>query len=208
MSRGIVGNVSTRAPLNYVSLGYPGAASPEPAPIAALGHVGRPRTQWAAGPAPLLAALIPASEVPAGATVLGTLVISPSGLGVAVGEAVPAVPDEPSAATTDGAVQVDLASRAVVVSGRALSLTRLEFDLLALLVQTPRRVFTRAQLHESVWEGISSGGARTVDVHVHRLRKKLGPDHEQHIVTVRGVGYRWDPVPQTPRQHPRAIWRR
>ena len=91
---------------------------------------------------------------------------------------------------------MDPASRTVLVSGRMLTLTRLEFDLLAALVATPRRVHTRSQLHRSVWEGISSGGARTVDVHVHRLRHKLGPAHERHLVTVRGVGYRWDPDPE------------
>jgi DNA-binding response OmpR family regulator len=139
------------------------------------------------------AALIPAHQVPDGATVLGTLVLDPDGLGDVAGVASPPAEDEPPAMSTDGAVQVDLASRTVHVSGRMLTLTRLEFDLLALLVATPRRVHTRAQLHASVWEGISSGGARTVDVHVHRLRLKLGPAHEQHLVTVRGVGYRWDP---------------
>lgn len=128
-------------------------------------------------------------------SVLGTLLLGSDHLAEPVG---PAEPDfegltgEPGI----GAVQVDLDSRTVLVSGRMLTLTRLEFDLLAVLVATPRRVHTRVQLHASVWEGISSGGPRTVDVHVHRLRHKLGPAHEEHLVTVRGVGYRWDPSPE------------
>jgi Response regulators consisting of a CheY-like receiver domain and a winged-helix DNA-binding domain len=180
----------------HVPLDHVGATSPAPRSAFRLRHLSAPHTQPAAAPpAPLLAALIPADQVPAGVTVLGTVVISLNGLGEADGGRGLLRQDEPMAATTDGAVQVDLASRTVLVSGRTLALTRLEFDLLALLVDTPRRVFTRAQLHASVWEGVSSGGARTVDVHVHRLRHKLGPAHEQHLVTVRGVGYRWDHDP-------------
>ena len=153
--------------------------------------------------APVVAALIPADQVPDGATVLGTLVLGPDGLGETAGDSAPTEPDPLSTATADGAVLVDLDSRTVLVAGRPLTLTRLEFDLLALLAGTPRRVHTRAQLHASVWEGVSSGGPRTVDVHVHRLRHKLGPAHEQHLVTVRGIGYRWDPTPALRRQ--RAI---
>ena len=143
------------------------------------------------------AAVIPADQVPDGATVLGTLVLAHGGLG----HEDPAYDDPPLTPSADAAVQVDLASRTVLVSGRMLTLTRLEFDLLAVLVATPRRVHTRTQLHRSVWEGISSGGPRTVDVHVHRLRHKLGPAHERHLVTVRGVGYRWDPDPEPRRAH-------
>jgi DNA-binding response OmpR family regulator len=132
-------------------------------------------------PPQLLAALIPADQVPDGATILGTLAVTSDGLTTTASPA------------ADG-VHVDLESRTVVASGRTLTLTRLEFDLLAYLVTTPRRVYTRAQLHASIWEGKSAGGIRTVDVHVHRLRDKLGPDHHPHLVTVRGVGYRWDPV--------------
>jgi hypothetical protein len=138
------------------------------------------------------AAVIPADQVPDGATVLGTLVLANGSLG----HEDPTYDDPPLTPSAEAAVHVDLASRTVLVSGRMLTLTRLEFDLLAVLVATPRRVHTRAQLHRSVWEGISSGGPRTVDVHVHRLRHKLGPAYERHLVTVRGVGYRWDPDPE------------
>lgn len=151
------------------------------------------------------AAVIPADQVPDGATVLGTLVLASDGLGEALGQGHQAYDDAPLTPSADAAVQVDLASRTVLVSGRMLTLTRLEFDLLAALVATPRRVHTRSQLHRSVWEGISSGGPRTVNVHVHRLRHKLGPAHERHLVTVRWVGYGWDPDPEPRRrQAPRG----
>jgi hypothetical protein len=166
----------------------------------------------------LVAALIPADQVPDGATVLGTLTLGPDGVGEvadgggradrrfddAAAGTDQSYEDAPMTLSADGEVSVDLASRTVVVRGRTLNLTRLEFDLLAVLVATPRRVHTRAQLHGAVWEGISSGGPRTVDVHVHRLRHKLGPAYGQHLVTVRGVGYRWDPTPEPRRQDPRA----
>lgn len=74
--------------------------------------------------------------------------------------------------------------------GRALDLTYKEFELLKYLAQHAGRVFTRAQLLHQVWGYDFFGGTRTVDVHVRRLRAKLGPEHEQLIGTVRGVGYR------------------
>ena len=74
-----------------------------------------------------------------------------------------------------------------------LDLTYKEFELLKYLVQHPGRVFTRAQLLQEVWGYDYYGGTRTVDVHVRRLRAKLGPEHEQLIGTVRNVGYRFDP---------------
>jgi two-component system OmpR family response regulator len=80
------------------------------------------------------------------------------------------------------------ASRQVVVDGVELPLTRLEFDLLLFLADHPRRVFTRAQLLAGVW-GYEHTGERTVDVHVRRLRVKLG-GQVPLITTVYGVGYR------------------
>ncbi len=77
--------------------------------------------------------------------------------------------------------------------GRALDLTYKEFELLKYLAQHPGRVFTRAQLLQEVWGYDYYGGTRTVDVHVRRLRAKLGPDHEALIGTVRNVGYRLVP---------------
>ena len=78
----------------------------------------------------------------------------------------------------------------VLVTGRVLDLTYKEFELLKFLVQRPSRVFTRTELLSEVWGYNFYGGTRTVDVHVRRLRAKLGPEHEGLIQTVRGVGYR------------------
>ena len=72
-----------------------------------------------------------------------------------------------------------------------LDLTFKEFELLKFLAQHPGRVFTRAQLLQEVWGYDYFGGTRTVDVHVRRLRAKLGSEHESLIGTVRNVGYRF-----------------
>jgi DNA-binding response OmpR family regulator len=77
--------------------------------------------------------------------------------------------------------------------GRALELTYKEFELLKFLAQHPGRVFTREQLVTEVWGYDFFGGTRTVDVHVRRLRAKLGPEHEALIGTVRNVGYKMVP---------------
>jgi DNA-binding response OmpR family regulator len=78
----------------------------------------------------------------------------------------------------------------VVVGGRVLDLTYKEFELLRFLLQRRDRVFTRSELLAEVWGYNFYGGTRTVDVHVRRLRAKLGPEHEALIQTIRGVGYR------------------
>jgi two-component system OmpR family response regulator len=96
---------------------------------------------------------------------------------------------EPAAETGTGSeVRLLVASRQVLVEGKALPLTRLEFDLLQFLAGNRRRVFTRAQLLAGVW-GYEHTGERTVDVHVRRLRLKLGAQVSL-ITTVYGVGYR------------------
>ncbi|MCZ2402125.1 response regulator transcription factor [Paenarthrobacter sp. Z7-10] len=87
-------------------------------------------------------------------------------------------------------VVIDEASYTARVNGEALNLTYKEFELLKYLAQHPGRVFTRAQLLSEVWGYDYYGGTRTVDVHVRRLRAKLGSDHENLISTVRNVGYR------------------
>jgi rhodanese-related sulfurtransferase len=87
---------------------------------------------------------------------------------------------------------VDTDQRRAVVEGREMELTRLEFDLLAHLVATPDRVHTRRALLTSLWDD-RHGGSRTVDVHVHRLRSKLGGRTGRALQTVRGIGYRWSP---------------
>lgn len=90
-------------------------------------------------------------------------------------------------------VTVDASSYTAKVHGEPLNLTFKEFELLKHLIQHPGRVFTREQLLHEVWGYDYFGGARTVDVHVRRLRAKLGPDQEQLIGTVRNVGYRFVP---------------
>lgn len=89
-------------------------------------------------------------------------------------------------------VVIDEASYSAKVHGRPLDLTYKEFELLRFLAQHPGRVFTREQLLSEVWGYDYFGGTRTVDVHVRRLRAKLG-DLEGLIGTVRNVGYRFTP---------------
>jgi DNA-binding response OmpR family regulator len=92
-----------------------------------------------------------------------------------------------------GDVVIDETTYSAKVRGRTLDLTYKEFELLKYLAQHPGRVFTRAQLLQEVWGYDYYGGTRTVDVHVRRLRAKLGPEFEQQIGTVRNVGYRFVP---------------
>jgi DNA-binding response OmpR family regulator len=89
-----------------------------------------------------------------------------------------------------GAISIDTETYHVTVSGRPLDLTFKEFELLRYLSQHPGRAFTRPSLLREVWGYDFYGGTRTVDVHVRRLRAKLGPEHESLIETVRSVGYR------------------
>ena len=89
-----------------------------------------------------------------------------------------------------GALAIDADTYRVTVAGRPLDLTFKEFELLRFLAQRPGRVFTRPSLLREVWGYDFYGGTRTVDVHVRRLRAKLGPEHEHLIETVRSVGYR------------------
>lgn len=89
-----------------------------------------------------------------------------------------------------GDVELHRDEREVRVAGEPVELTVKEFDLLAWLVENPGIVFSRDQLLDRVWGMAYYGGTRTVDVHVRRLRAKLGPEHEHLIETVRGVGYR------------------
>jgi DNA-binding response OmpR family regulator len=104
--------------------------------------------------------------------------------------AVAEAPDE----IRSGELAIDEATYAARLRGRVLDLTFKEFELLKFLAQHPGRVFTRAQLLQEVWGYDYFGGTRTVDVHVRRLRAKLGPEHEALIGTVRNVGYRFVPV--------------
>jgi DNA-binding response OmpR family regulator len=93
-----------------------------------------------------------------------------------------------------GELVIDEASYLARLRGRSLDLTFKEFELLKFLAQHPARVFTRSQLLQEVWGYDYFGGTRTVDVHVRRLRAKLGAEHELLIGTVRNVGYRFVPA--------------
>ena len=100
--------------------------------------------------------------------------------------------DDPDAhVIRSGEVVIDEASYTAKLGSRVLDLTFKEFELLKYLAQHPGRVFSRDQLLQEVWGYDYFGGTRTVDVHVRRLRAKLGPEHETLIGTVRNVGYRF-----------------
>lgn len=92
-----------------------------------------------------------------------------------------------------GELMIDEGTYTAKVRGRVLDLTFKEFELLKFLAGHPGRVFTRAVLLQEVWGYDYFGGTRTVDVHVRRLRAKLGVEHEALIGTVRNVGYRFVP---------------
>jgi DNA-binding response OmpR family regulator len=104
--------------------------------------------------------------------------------------AVPTAPDE----IRSGELSIDEATYTARLRSRVLDLTFKEFELLKFLAQHPGRVFTRAHLLQEVWGYDYFGGTRTVDVHVRRLRAKLGAEHESLIGTVRNVGYRFVPL--------------
>jgi DNA-binding response OmpR family regulator len=89
-----------------------------------------------------------------------------------------------------GPVAINTETYQVTAGARRLDLTFKEFELVRFLAEHPGRVFSRAKLLQEVWGYDFFGGTRTVDVHVRRLRAKLGPEHEHLIETVRGVGYR------------------
>ena len=91
-----------------------------------------------------------------------------------------------------GEVVIDEDSYTAKIKGRTLDLTFKEFELLKYLAQHPGRVFSRSQLLQEIWGYDYFGGTRTVDVHIRRLRSKLGPEFESVIDTVRNVGYRFN----------------
>ncbi|WP_406288281.1 winged helix-turn-helix domain-containing protein [Streptomyces sp. NBC_00209] len=124
--------------------------------------------------------LVPADQQPAFAAAAARYAVP----GTAEAEA------EPGAT---GPVTIDSVQRSASVNGRPLDLTYLEFELLAHLVAHPHRVHTRDQLVTTVWGYGHVGDGRTVDVHVARLRRKLGAEHRRSIQTVRRVGYKYTP---------------
>lgn len=100
----------------------------------------------------------------------------------------------PPAVLQAGAIEVDVSTHQVRVGGRLVALTGKEFDLLAYLMRYPRRAFRREDLLEAVW-GYREGDTSTVTVHVRWVRKKVeaDPSRPRHLLTVWGVGYRFEP---------------
>lgn len=143
-----------------------------------------PGATWLPAPGHVLPA------APGGTPMVGYLVLVPAEPGAAPA-APPATVPEPAA----GGVRIDEDRRTAAVDDRQLDLTYLEFELLAHLVAHPHRVHSRDQLVTTVWGYGHVGDGRTVDVHIARLRRKLGADHRGSIVTVRRVGYKYAPAP-------------
>jgi len=98
-----------------------------------------------------------------------------------------------------GRLVLDLEARTAAVDGEAVALTRLEFDLLAALARKPGAAVSRSWLVDHVLDAERDGADRTLDVHVSRIRRKLGPAARQ-LATVWGVGYRLEPhaMPEEP----------
>lgn len=90
-----------------------------------------------------------------------------------------------------GDLTLNLETYQASIGGRPLDMTYMEYELLKFLTQNPGKVFTREILLSRVWGYEYYGGARTVDVHIRRLRAKLGEEHAGLIQTVRSVGYRF-----------------
>lgn len=86
-------------------------------------------------------------------------------------------------------VVIDRERYLVFCEGRQLTLPRKEFELLSLLCSKPQKVFSREEIFANVWGSDVIVGDRTIDVHVRKLREKLG---DRHIVTVKGVGYKFE----------------
>ena len=190
------------------------ASAPASAPVGAPLPPGRARLR-AVDPDESLAGVRIPDLLPPGATwlpapqhalptlpgqppMVGYLLLVPAGQEQAQETGGPeAVLPGPGAASSSGPVSVDAVRRAAEVDGRPLDLTYLEFELLAHLVAHPHRVHTRDQLVTTVWGYGHVGDGRTVDVHVARLRRKLGAEHRRTIQTVRRVGYKY--VPPAPR---------
>lgn len=92
------------------------------------------------------------------------------------------------ASTNNDTISIDKERFVVVKNGRELVLPRKEFQLLALLYSKPQKVFSREEIYASVWGSEVIVGDRTIDVHIRKLRTKIGEDH---IVTIKGVGYKY-----------------
>ncbi|MFJ1751499.1 winged helix-turn-helix domain-containing protein [Kitasatospora sp. NPDC088134] len=192
----------------------PYAAATEHRRTAAVPRAVAPAPLAAAAPAPesLLAGLqdgaavvaaLPQSVLPQGllaqlgaadSPLVGYLVLVPAETAAPAPVPAPAAQPRPFTRPADSGISVDLDRRNAYVDGVLLDLTYLEFELLAHLTGHPHRVHTRDQLVHTVWGYGHVGDGRTVDVHVARLRRKLGAAYRDSIVTVRRVGYKYAPA--------------
>ncbi|MEU1825440.1 MULTISPECIES: winged helix-turn-helix domain-containing protein [Streptomyces] len=168
-------------------------APDEVPPVAELLHAG---ATWLPAPQHTLPTL------PGRPPMIGYLVLVPAehaeagqaALAGQAGQTTPeSAPDTAPATEGDALVSIDPEQRTASVAGRPLDLTYLEFELLAHFVAHPHRVHTRDQLVTTVWGYGHVGDGRTVDVHVARLRRKMGAEYRSSIVTVRRVGYKYAP---------------
>lgn len=99
--------------------------------------------------------------------------------------------DDRASGTRHGDLTIDVKSRSAFLAGDSLHLTKIEFDVLALLASEPNRVFTRTEILEAIWDGSWHGDGAMLDVHIANLRKKLGDSgrRQRWIKTIRGVGF-------------------
>ncbi|MEV4710646.1 response regulator transcription factor [Micromonospora sp. NPDC049374] len=107
----------------------------------------------------------------------------------------PEAPESGAPTLAAGPVRMDIERHVVTVDGGAVQLPLKEFELLELLLRNAGRVLTRGQLIDRVWGADYVGDTKTLDVHVKRLRSKIEPEPStpRHIVTVRGLGYKFEP---------------
>ncbi|MFI6443922.1 winged helix-turn-helix domain-containing protein [Kitasatospora sp. NPDC050543] len=140
--------------------------------------------------------LVPAEAVPGAVPFSAAAVVVPPAAAVppSAGAVAPGGAEARAARPAGRGISVDIERRNAYVDGRLLDLTYLEFELLAHLTEHPQRVHSRDHLVSAVWGYGHIGDGRTVDVHVARLRRKLGAAYRDSIVTVRRVGYKYTPV--------------
>ena len=162
--------------------GVAGADRQRPAPVERLESV----ASLSGGHGTLLA-VVPVSGGSSSLAIVGYLLPPPS-----------RATSPPPAVAAEAGLVVDGAQHRVLVDGRDIGLTFQEFELLEFVTANPGRAFTRAQLLARVWGHLYPGITRTVDVHIHRLRRKLGPGYAARLVTVRRVGYMYQPPAARP----------
>lgn len=103
----------------------------------------------------------------------------------------PAAAEEPQSVLQFGDLIIDPAKYLVTAGGREITLTKKEFEILYYLAQRPKRVVSRRILLEELWEDNVVVIDRTIDVHIRKIREKLGEPYLNHIETIKGVGYRF-----------------